>query len=173
MVIALAAAQINIGAICVAIVLYDMGQQLGQVSSSYRIAGIDPKARARLNGCYLLCVFAGQTSGTAIITKIYNAYGWRPAGGCCVAFIGSAVIVLLLRGPHETRWFGWRGGSQLLKREKLTNLSPQAITEKVWVKEEKVAGTMGRSDQAERGETGEMRLSERHTEERGGLKTTG
>jgi len=62
MIIALAAAQVNIGAICVSIVLYDMGQQLCQVSSSYRIAGIDPKARARLNGCYLLCVFAGQVS---------------------------------------------------------------------------------------------------------------
>jgi len=33
MIIALAAAQVNIGAICVSIVLYDMGQQLCQVSS--------------------------------------------------------------------------------------------------------------------------------------------
>jgi hypothetical protein len=62
MIVALAAADINVGAVCVAIILYDCGQQLFQVSGSYRIAGIDPKARARLNGCYLLAVFAGQVS---------------------------------------------------------------------------------------------------------------
>lgn len=64
-----------------------------------------------------------------------------------MAFVGAAVCVLLarfvisfhaiwnaeklVRGPHETRWIGWRGGTQLLKREKLTDLSPHAITEKV------------------------------------------
>ena len=62
MIIALAGGSVSVGAICVSIVLYDCGQQLFQVSSSYRIAGIDPKARARLNGCYLLSVFAGQVS---------------------------------------------------------------------------------------------------------------
>lgn len=70
MIIALAAARVNIGAICVSIVLYDMGQQLCQISSSYRIAGIDPKARARLNGCYLLCVFAGQVSPGSSIVRV-------------------------------------------------------------------------------------------------------
>ena len=60
MIIALTAARVNIGAICVTIILYDMAQQLLQIASAYRIAGIDPKARARLNGCYLLCSFAGQ-----------------------------------------------------------------------------------------------------------------
>ena len=62
MVIALSAADRSVGAVCVSIILYDCGQQLFQVSSTYRIAGIDPQARARLNGCYLLCVFVGQVS---------------------------------------------------------------------------------------------------------------
>lgn len=176
MIVALAAADKSVGAVAISIVLYDMGQQLSQVSSSYRIAGIDPKARARLNGCSLLAVFIGQTSGTAIMTKIYNSSGWRPTGGCAVAFVGVALLVLLarcvlystthfktlscshphriecdpcrfstrssearkgsltgliqIRGPHETGWIGWHGGHQLLRKEKLTDLSPEAVTEK-------------------------------------------
>lgn len=60
MVIAVSGAEHSVAAIAVSILLYDCGQQLWQVSSSYRIAGIDPRARARLNGCTLLCIFAGQ-----------------------------------------------------------------------------------------------------------------
>ena len=50
----------SVAPVCIGIVLYDMGQQLCQVSSGYRLAGIDPKARARINGCIILCGFAGQ-----------------------------------------------------------------------------------------------------------------
>lgn len=46
-----------------------------------------------------------------------------------LAFNGMAILVLLARGPHETGWIGWSGGTQLLKRDKLVDLSPQAITE--------------------------------------------
>ncbi|WWC89895.1 uncharacterized protein L201_004824 [Kwoniella dendrophila CBS 6074] len=131
MIVALVGVNKNVSAICISIIGYDMGQQLSQVSSSYRIAGLNPKARARLNGVSLLAVFIGQTSGTAVLTHIYNSYGWRPTGGTAVAFIGAAILVLLIRGPHESGWIGWSGGGQVLKREKLTDLSPEAITEKV------------------------------------------
>ncbi|WVF72050.1 hypothetical protein IAT40_006862 [Kwoniella sp. CBS 6097] len=134
MVVALAGANLHISAVCIAIVLYDAGQQLSQVSSSYRIAGLDPKARARLNGCSLLAVFIGQTSGTAALTAIYNHHGWHPTGATAVAFIGCALIVLLSRGPHEVGWIGWSGGGQILRREELDDLSPEAVTEKVRVK---------------------------------------
>ena len=59
-IIALAAAERSIGAVCAVMVLYNMGQQCTQVASSYRIAGLNPKARARTNGCILLFVFIGQ-----------------------------------------------------------------------------------------------------------------
>ncbi|WWC69343.1 uncharacterized protein I206_103281 [Kwoniella pini CBS 10737] len=134
MIVALVGANKNISAVCISIIGYDMGQQLTQVSSSYRIAGLDPKARARLNGCSLLAVFVGQTSGTAILTHIYNSHGWTPTGGTAVAFIGAALIVLFIRGPHEIGWIGWSGGGQILKKEKLTDLSPEAITEKIKIK---------------------------------------
>jgi predicted MFS family arabinose efflux permease len=129
MVIALGAGQINLGGVCVPILLYDCGQTILQVSSGYRIAGLLPGARSRLNGVFLLFLFAGQTSGTAIMTSIYNSHGWRPTAGCAVAFVGGALVILCLRGPHETGWVGWRGGFGW-RKEKLVDLSPNAVTEK-------------------------------------------
>ena len=37
---------------------------------------------------------------------------------------------LIHRGPHETGWIGWHGGFELFKKEKMTDLSPTAITER-------------------------------------------
>ena len=62
MIIALAAADVNIAGVAIPMALYDCGGQLFQVSSSYRVAGLDAKARARLNGCVLLSMFVGQVS---------------------------------------------------------------------------------------------------------------
>lgn len=45
--------------------------------------------------------------------------------------MGASILALMARGPHETRWFGWRGGAQLRKRAKLLDLSPDAVTEGV------------------------------------------
>lgn len=63
------------------------------------------------------------------MTSIYNSHGWRSTGACAVAFVGTALLILLARGPHEHGWVGWRGGTQLLKREEMVDLSPEAITE--------------------------------------------
>jgi hypothetical protein len=66
MAIALAAADVNIAGVAIPMALYDCGGQLFQVSSSYRVAGLDAKARARLNGCVLLSMFIGQVSMTSL-----------------------------------------------------------------------------------------------------------
>lgn len=68
------------------------------------------------------------------MTTIYTRHGWTATGAAMVAFVGTALLVLLARGPHETGWIGWRGGHQLLKKEKITDLSPEAITEGIRVK---------------------------------------
>lgn len=46
-----------------------------------------------------------------------------------LVFVGTGILVLLSRGPHEHGWLGWSGGTQLLRREAMVDLSPQAITE--------------------------------------------
>ncbi|EAL22725.1 hypothetical protein CNBB1730 [Cryptococcus deneoformans B-3501A] len=137
MIIGLTAAKVNVSAVCIAIAFYDVGQQLNQLGNGYRVAGIDPNARARLNGCNLLALFAGQTSGTAIMTKIYNSHGWYPTAGTAVAFLGVGMLALLLRGPHETGWIGWSGGWKVLKKEKMSDTSANAITEKFKSKKKK------------------------------------
>ena len=70
MIIALAAADVNIAGVAIPMALYDCGGQLFQVSSSYRVAGLDAKARARLNGCVLLSMFVGQVSRS--LPRVYE-----------------------------------------------------------------------------------------------------
>jgi hypothetical protein len=62
MLIALGAADINIAGVAIPLMLYDCGAQLFVVSNGYRVAGLDAKARARLNSCVLLFMFMGQVS---------------------------------------------------------------------------------------------------------------
>lgn len=66
-----------------------------------------------------LQVFAGQIMGTAVGTKVFLTYGWRPAAALSVAWSGFTLVVLLLRGPHCKRgtWLGYDGGCELRKRE--------------------------------------------------------
>ena len=85
----------------------------------------------------------GQTSGTYILSTIYNHHGWHALAGTAVAFVFAGICILFLRGPYETRWIGWRGGFRhLLKRDKLTDLSPSAITEVVKGTKGKVMGEL-------------------------------
>lgn len=58
----------------------------------------------------------------------------------------------LMRGPHEERWFGWRGGWELLKRPRMTDLSPEALTEGPQRSKTEVGSEMGRVKSAERGD---------------------
>ena len=60
----------------------------------------------------LLQLFLGAVAGTSAGTTIFNAYGWRANAGLSLGMMGWMVFILLLRGPHETRytWFGYSKG---------------------------------------------------------------
>jgi len=60
MIIALAAADKNIAGVAIPLMLYDCGAQLLEVANLYRVAGLDAKARARLNSTVILFMFMGQ-----------------------------------------------------------------------------------------------------------------
>jgi hypothetical protein len=62
MIIALGSADLDIAGVAIPLMLYDCGAQLFVVSNGYRVAGLDAKARARMNACVLLSMFAGQVS---------------------------------------------------------------------------------------------------------------
>ena len=72
-------------------------------------------------------------------------------------------LQLISRGPHEERWFGWRGGWELLRRPALVDLSPEALTEGPLHQEagavgtEAVVGTRSMTDLEVVGEGGEKK----------------
>lgn len=74
MIIGLTAAKVNVSAVCIAIAFYDVGQQLNQLGNGYRVAGIDPNARARLNGCNLLALFAGQVGLLFLVSRYWGGH---------------------------------------------------------------------------------------------------
>jgi hypothetical protein len=161
MLIALGAADINIAGVAIPLMLYDCGAQLFVVSNGYRVAGLDAKARARLNSCVLLFMFMGQVRPFHRLKTLADSIdNWngnldqdlrcqrmesnrRNCSWICICYgalppsqvsthpylSSSCDQELMGRGPHEERWFGWRGGRELLRRPAMVDLSPEALTE--------------------------------------------
>ncbi|OLN87953.1 putative uncharacterized transporter YgaY, partial [Colletotrichum chlorophyti] len=99
-----------IQAICI-----DIGIQTAQTANRTAIYTINAKARNRVNTAYMVCVFCGQLTGTAVGNRLYAQGGWRYSGGATVGFIGLSLIITLLKGPRERSWIGWSGGWKLRK----------------------------------------------------------
>ncbi len=55
--------------------------------------------------------------GTAVGTDVFTKYGWRPAAALSLAWTGFCLFILLIRGPHCSRytWLGYEGGLRLTK----------------------------------------------------------
>ena len=60
----------------------------------------------------------GQIMGTSVGTQVFVKFGWRPAAALSVAWTGFTLVVMLIRGPHCSRytWFGYEGGWGMRKR---------------------------------------------------------
>lgn len=99
-------------------ILMDFGNQTAQIANRSSIYSIEPKRRNGVNTAFMVAVFCGQLIGTASGNHIYAAAGWIGQGSASVGFIASAVLVMLVRGPWETRWVGWRGGWSMSKKDK-------------------------------------------------------
>ncbi|KAK2613086.1 hypothetical protein N8I77_000015 [Diaporthe amygdali] len=96
----------------------DLGNQACNIANRTAINDINPKARNRVNTCYMLAAFTGQLTGTAVGNRLYAIGGWKASGISNLAFLGFAVLVCFARGPRERRWIGWSGGWGL-RRDKL------------------------------------------------------
>ncbi|TFK68849.1 MFS general substrate transporter [Pluteus cervinus] len=103
---------INIAAVILATFGLDVFRQMLQVSLSTKILSISTEARARLNAIFILSLFIGQVMGTAVGTHVFVRFGWRAAAGLNMAWYAWQLVILLLRGPHVSRytWFGYEGG---------------------------------------------------------------
>ena len=95
--------------------LLDLGLQTCQIANRTAIYGVEPKGRNRVNTAYMLSTFCGQLMGTAVGNSLYEKGGWIMSGSASVGFICAALLICLLRGPHETGWIGWTGGWNMKK----------------------------------------------------------
>lgn len=59
--------------------------------------------------------------GTTVGNRLYAEGGWIHSGVANICFILAALTVSLLRGPWETRWFGWRGGLSVHRKDLALN----------------------------------------------------
>ncbi|KAJ7611242.1 major facilitator superfamily domain-containing protein [Roridomyces roridus] len=116
--IQVAAGDLNIAAVVVAIMGLDVFRQMLQMSLASSVFSISAAARARLNAVFVLSLFIGQLMGTAAGTKVFTTYGWRAAAALNLGFYAWILAVIMLRGPHCERytWFGYQGGWQARKR---------------------------------------------------------
>jgi predicted MFS family arabinose efflux permease len=95
----------------------DIGIQTAQIANRTAIYAIDSKAQNRINTAYMVSVFLGQVTGTAVGNRIYAEAGWVGSGSFNVASIAAAIFFCLLRGPKEKGWIGWHGGLSLKRQD--------------------------------------------------------
>ncbi|WYZ35192.1 hypothetical protein EsH8_I_001468 [Colletotrichum jinshuiense] len=133
-----------IQAICI-----DIGIQTAQTANRTAIYTISSKARNRVNTAYMVCVFCGQLTGTAVGNRLYAQGGWKYSGGATIGFIGLSLVITMLKGPREKRWIGWSGGTKLRKDDvaKPKVPSPEDGQETVRVEEKRAeTGAGGEED---------------------------
>ncbi|KAI1162116.1 major facilitator superfamily domain-containing protein [Nemania serpens] len=97
--------------------LGDLGLNTIIVANRAAIAGVDTSAHNAVNAVYMIFTFAGQLFGTAVGNALYARGGWGWSGALNIAQIGTAVALVLVRGPREEGWVGWTGGWDLRKGE--------------------------------------------------------
>lgn len=95
----------------------DIGIQTSQIANRSAIYAIEPKARNRVNTAYMLFVFCGQLTGTAVGNNLYARGGWIHSGSASVGLIAAALVVCSLRAPWEKGWIGWTGGWGFRRRD--------------------------------------------------------
>jgi predicted MFS family arabinose efflux permease len=97
--------------------LGDLGMNTCVVANRMALVHVSPRAQNAVNSVYMVFTFSGMLFGTAVGNRLYAQGGWTHSGGLGIAVIGSAIVLVLLRGPHERRWVGWRGGWDLRDKE--------------------------------------------------------
>ena len=79
--------------------LLDVGLQTAQIANRSAIYTIAPKARNRVNTAFMVSIFAGQLTGTALGNALYARGGWIRSGGANIGLIGMGSGVLLSERP--------------------------------------------------------------------------
>lgn len=102
----------------------DLGMNTIIVANRVAIAHVDPKAQNAVNSVYMVNTFCGQLFGTAVGNALYANGGWTHSGAFNIAQMIAGLLVIVLRGPHEKGWIGWRGGWNLSGPKVEKNVQP-------------------------------------------------
>ncbi|KAK8085323.1 MFS general substrate transporter [Apiospora hydei] len=97
--------------------LGDLGMTTVVVANRMAIASVDPKAQNAVNSVYMVFTFCGQLFGTAVGNRLYAEGGWVHSGALSIGLVGISLVITVVRGPHENRWLGWRGGWDLSNKK--------------------------------------------------------
>lgn len=88
----------------------DIGLQTSQIGNRTGIYAVEPLKRNRVNTAYMLGVFFGQLIGTAVGNELYAGGGWIHSGAMNIAFVGFALLLCFVKGPHDAGWFEYKNG---------------------------------------------------------------
>ncbi|RFU82001.1 mfs general substrate transporter [Trichoderma arundinaceum] len=91
----------------------DLGMNIVTVSNRMAFAVVEPTAQNAVNSVYMVFTFCGQLFGTAVGNKLYATGGWIRSGSLSIGLVGAGLLLVFVRGPHETGWVGWSGGWEL------------------------------------------------------------
>ncbi|KAF2226493.1 major facilitator superfamily domain-containing protein, partial [Elsinoe ampelina] len=72
--------QRTIAGLIVQAALGDFGNQMAQTAWRSAVYAVDPRARNRVNTALMTFVFAGQMTGTAVGSVLYERFGWEGSG---------------------------------------------------------------------------------------------
>jgi len=125
--------------------IMDFGMQTAQIANRSSIYSIAPLARNRVNTAFMVATFCGQLVGTAAGSHLYAKGGWIASGSYSVGSIGVGLLFCLARGPWEERWFGWRGGWSIKKKNKASG-DGKGEEKAMHLKEDAIAGPVDEHD---------------------------
>lgn len=76
-----------------AVVLLDLGMQVGHVSSMSEVLQLDPEASSRLNTIYMVIRFCGAALGTFLGAQTWHFFGWTGVAALGVGMTGLALVI--------------------------------------------------------------------------------
>lgn len=125
-------------------VLLDAGLIIVFIANRLSIEVVEPGSRNRVNTAFMLIMHLGQLAGTKGGNEVFERYGgWVVTGIWSIGILAAGYVVVILRGPNESGWFGWTDG---WKPRAPPKVSDQSISD----------------DGGEKG-LGETQISEQHT----------
>jgi predicted MFS family arabinose efflux permease len=112
---------LGIGGPIIQAVGIDLGVQIASVAYRAAVVKSLPESTTnRANVIFTANSFIGKLAGTSVGNALYARGGWSRVGTFNLTVSAATLVLVYVRGPKETGWFGWTGGVGL----RLDNAGP-------------------------------------------------